>query len=46
MEAQYFKKGDGAQSIKIRQLEEQNTQLKQALSSNQGDFKDLLKEID
>eukprot|EP00347_Sterkiella_histriomuscorum_P008547 403344679 len=45
-EAHYFKRGDGALSLQIKELEEQNYKLQQALKSNSQDYKDLLIEID
>lgn len=45
-ESTYFKKGDGLLNIKIKDLEEANTQLQENLSRNAKDFKDLLAELD
>lgn len=45
-DSHYYKKGDGSLTIRIRELEDENYQLKDALKKHSQDFKDLLKEID
>jgi hypothetical protein len=44
-DSSYFKKGDGALSLKVKDLEQTNYQLQENLTRNQWDFKDLLTEL-
>ena len=44
-ESTFFKKGDGALSLKLKALEETNYELQESLTRNQQDFKDLLAEL-
>ena len=41
----YFKKGNGALSLKLKELEAANYDLQENLTRNQQDFKDLLAEL-